>query len=187
MVGDLHVAVRVGAEQEPCPALHLGHLELARPLEGRVRLGHEDGDRSRDLHLALLAAPHHLATDLEHAVRGGRYRQDVLVGLGGKAHHEVELDAAPPMLEGVSRRALEVFLSHVLVDHVAEALGAGLRGKGETAALGTRGGVCHVHPKGVEALRGDGHADASAGEPLVKLVQHGGALRVVGGRKRREG
>ena len=90
------------------------------------------------------------------------YHQDVIVRLGGKPHHEVELDATPTVLEGVSRSALEVFLGHVLVDDVAQALGACLGRKGEAAALGARGGVRHVNAKRVETLRGNGDADATA-------------------------
>ena len=120
-------------------------------------------------------------------MRGGGYCQDVLVCLGGKAHHEVELDATPAVLEGVSRSALEVLLGHVLVDDITQTLGARLGRKGEAAALGARGGVCHVNAKRVKALRGNRDADATTREALVELVQHGCALRVVRCRERREG
>ena len=64
--------------------------------------------------------------------------QHVLVGFRGQAQHEIQLHGAVPPGEGRAAGLQQVLLGNVLVDHVPEPLGPGLRGEGQTgfAALG---------------------------------------------------
>ena len=79
--------------QELDAALVLFNGDLRLPLEGRVGLGHEPRGRHRDAHAARLVecafAPgvHDMGRDVGNA-------EHVLVRLGRKAEHEVELDRA---------------------------------------------------------------------------------------------
>ena len=186
MVGDADVGVARHMDQERLATPDLVGVELPCPLEGRVALGDEHGDRERDLHLAPAPPPDDLAPDGEHALGRLDYGQDVLVRLGGQSHHEVELELAPAVLEGVSRRRLEVLLGDVLVDDIPQTLRARLRSEGEAAPPRARDGAGHLDAERVEALRGNRDADSLRGELAVETVEDLLALGVVGRRERRE-
>ena len=59
--------------------------------------------------------------------------QNVLVGLCGQAQHKVELDVVPAAFKRGGTGLQDLRLRHILVDSVAQALGTGLRRKGQTA------------------------------------------------------
>ena len=127
-------------------------IELRGPLEGSVRLGHEAADRNR---AADIAPSTDLAADSDDLGRQARDLQDVLVGLGGQPAHEVELHLPPSRAVGGGDRADEVFLGDLLVDHLAHALTATLRGEGEaTATTVARQLIGKVDVEGVHASAG---------------------------------
>ena len=55
-------------------------------------------------------------------------------GLGGQAQHEIELEQVPARREGLAGRGQDDLFRQVLVDHPAQAVGAGLRGQGHAGA-----------------------------------------------------
>src|SRR5690606_20118718 len=142
--------------------------ELRGPLEGGVGLGDEaaDGDRAADV-----VGAGDLAALGDHA--GGHVGdlQDVVVGLGGQAAHEVQLDLAPAVAVGRGDGADEVVLGDHLVDDLADALRAALGGEGEAGTAAVAGQfVGQVDVEGVDAGGGEGETD------LVFLVAVGEAL-----------
>ncbi len=98
-------------------------IGLRGPLERRVRLGHEAADRDR---AADVLVPGGLPAGPDDVVGHLGDLEDVLVGLGGQAAHEVELDLAPAL--GVRGRggADQVVLADHLVDDAAQPLRAAL-------------------------------------------------------------
>src|SRR5258705_11093183 len=83
---------RIQAVDSPPEGLHGG---LDPPLEGRVRLRHVR--RDADVEVQPLVAT---ARPLLRLPEGLRDPIHVLERLGGKADHEVELDAAPSLVAG---------------------------------------------------------------------------------------
>ena len=111
-------------------------VELGRPLERRVRLGHEAADRDR---AADVVAAGDLAALGDHLLGQVGDGQHVLVGLGGQAAHEVELHLPPAV--AVRRRdgADQVLLGDHLVDHLAHPLRAALGREGQPGAAAVAG------------------------------------------------
>ena len=177
-------AVAHALEQQLLPALHVLVIELRAPLEGRVRLGDEDGDRDGDGEAAAPRLGHDLAAEFEHVVGEVRYGHHVVIGLSGQTHHEVELHAVPSLEVGGAGGAVEVLLGHVLVDDVAHALASGFGREGQTALLLARHLERHVDAEGVEALGGDAHRDARVLQAAVEATQDGATAGVVGGGER---
>ena len=144
-----------------------------------MRLGHEtaDGDGAADVVLAGdLAA---LGDDVDGHVAD---LQDVLVGLGGQAAHEVQLHLAPAVAVGGGDGTDQVLLGDHLVDDLAHALAAALGGEGETgAAAVARQLVGQVDVEGVHPGGGQGQTDlvlcVAVGEALGDVAD----LAVVGG------
>ncbi len=130
---------------------------LGRPLERRVRLGYETTDRHRAADVAVPAGP---PAGPDHLAGEVRDREDVLVGLGGQAAHEVQLHLPPALGIGGADRADQILLADHLVDDPAQAFGAAFRGEGQPAAAAVAGelvGQCdveRVHPGRGQAERG---------------------------------
>ena len=62
----------------------------------------------------------------------------IVVGLGGQADHEVQLQGGVPGREGLPGGVEDVGLAHVLVDHVAQALTSRFRSQRHRGAGGRR-------------------------------------------------
>ena len=158
--------------------------QLTAPLERRVRLRHEpaDGDGAADV----LAAAH-LAPGLDDAARHVGDLQDVLVGLGGQAAHEVQLHLTPARAVCGGNGVDEVVLGDHLVDDLADALAAALGRERQTrAAAVARQLVGEVDVERVDARRRQRQtrlrALVAVGEALGDL----GDLGVVGGAQREQ-
>ena len=121
---------RVAQQRDLAP--QLVDAVLAEPLERRVRLRHEAAERHGAAGLLRV-----LAADVDHVLGERRDAERVLVGLGGKADHEVELDAPPARLQlrFLCTLPKEVTSVSVLVDDVTHPLCAGLRSKRQPALL----------------------------------------------------
>src|SRR3954447_18913789 len=74
-----------------------------------------------------VARPGHLAAGGDDLLRQVGDLQDVVVGLGRQAAHEVELDLAPARGVRGGHRVDQVLLGDHLVDDLADALAAALR------------------------------------------------------------
>ena len=97
--------------------------------------------------------------------------EDVLVGLGRQAAHEVQLHLAPAVAVRGGDGADQVLFRDHLVDDLAHALGAALGGERQARAAAVAGQlVGQVDVEGVDAGRGQGEAD------LVLLVAVGQTL-----------
>ena len=159
-------------------------VELRGPLERRVRLGHEPADRDR---AADVVAAGDLAALRDHLLREVGDLQDVLVGLGGQAAHEVELHLAPA--RGVRRRdrADQVLLGDHLVDHLAHPLRAALGGEGQarTAAV-ARELVGQVDVERVDPGAGQAEADVGALVAVGQVLGDLADLAVVGAGQREQ-
>ena len=131
MVMERNRAVAYALLQEPLPALEFFLRHLRKPLERRVRLGHEARDGHRDLDAAL---PLDFLVAVDNFLREFCDADDVLVRLGRQPHHEVELDRLPALLERRAHRVQQVVFRHVLVDDVAQTLRARF-GRKRQAAL----------------------------------------------------
>ena len=159
-------------------------VELGRPLERRVRLGHEPADRDR---AADVVAAGDLAALGDDLLRQVGDLQDVLVGLGGQPAHEVELHLPPAV--GVRRRdgPDQVLLGDHLVDHLAHPLRAALGGERQPGAAAVAGELVGQRDvEGVDPGRRQRQRDVGAlvavGEPLGDLAD----LAVVGAGQRQQ-
>ena len=123
-------------------------------MERRGRLGNEDGNGDGNGNAAALALGNHFAGNVQHVVGQIGDRDDILVPLSRKPHHEIELATTPTRFERGARRALQVFLGNALVDDIAHALATRLGRKRQAALFLARNLQRHVHAKGVQALRG---------------------------------
>ena len=177
-------AVAHARDEQLLATLDVIVIELRAPLERRGGLG--DKHRHRDGHRdgAATRLGNHGAAELEHMVGQVGDGHDILVALAGKAHHKVELHAVPTSLEGRLGRTVQVLLGHVLVDDVAHALTAGFGGKRQAALLFAGDRLGHIHAKRIQALRGNGHANARIFQTAVKATEHIADAGVIGGRKR---
>ncbi len=149
-----------------------------------VRLGDEpaDGDRAADVVLTGDLAP--LGDDVDRHVAD---LQDVLVGLGGQAAHEVQLHLTPAVAVRGGDRADQVLLRDHLVDDLAHPFGAALGGEGEAGAAPVAGQlVGQVDVERVDAGRGQRQADLVVGVAVGEALGDVTDLAVVGGGEREE-
>ena len=149
-------------------------------LEGRVGLGDKAGTADGHLHPTalgmrrIIVEVHDLLGRLGDAL-------DVLHRLGGQAHHEVELDRGIAVGKRDGAGLFDLVPGDVLVDDIAQALGAGLGRKGQ-AALAHLGGLFdEALGEVVHAQRRQRQADVLLRCPLVQVVQQLFELAVVGG------
>ena len=177
-------AVAHARDEQLLATLDVVVVELRAPLERRCRLG--DKHRNRDGHRDGTAARlgHHGTAKLQHMIGQVSDGHDILVALTGKTHHEIELHAVPAGLEGRLGRAVKVLLGHVLVDDVAHALATGLGGKRQAALLFAGDRLGHIHAKRIQALRGNGYANARIFQAAVKATEYIADAGVISGRKR---
>ena len=123
--------------------------------------------------------------DLENPAADLGDRQDVLHRLAGQADHEVELEGAPAAAEGQLGTPGDLLVTDPFVDHVAQALTAGLGGEGETRTTTTRrDGIDQLDREGVDA----GARQRDVGFRTQPVDRRGDLVdvRVVGGRKARK-
>ena len=123
----------------------------------------------------------------EELVRQPDDAVEVLIGLRGKADHEVEFERAPTAREDGLRRIHEVQVAHGLVDDPPEPLGPRLRGKGESGL--PRPGNCldHGGRKRSDAERGERDRDAAFPVRPHEVADKRLDVRVVAGAERSKG
>ena len=129
MIIERNGAVRDVFLQQTLTAFELGNRQLTEPLERRIRFRHEAGHGNRHLDAA---PPLDLRIEIDHLLRQSGDADDILVRLSRQPHHEVELDLLPALTESRAAGIHEVLLGNTLVDDIAQALGPGLRRKGQT-------------------------------------------------------
>src|SRR5689334_12865050 len=162
-------AQRAAERVQPC--VHDLRRALSRPLEGRVRLGHEPADRHR---APDIAPPGCLPPGRDDLARQLRDRHHVGVGLGRQAAHEVQLHLAPAAGVGGGDGPDQVLFGDHLVDHLAHPLRTALGSERQpgpapvTAQLVGQRDVESVHP-------GGGQRQPDVG-PLVAVGQVDGDL-----------
>jgi hypothetical protein len=168
--------------QEVVALLRGFYGDLGFPLERGVRLGHKGGDRDIDVGPARRAP----AAGLDP----GREIDDPLqVGLflGGKAHHEVELDQAPAEFEGAAALGQEIGLGDPLVDDPPEPFGAGLRRQGQAGLADLAEFGEHPVAQGADAQTGEGDPDAARFQIPDQVPEQRLDRAVVPGRQGEEG
>ncbi len=170
--------------QQGHAAPRLLRIDLAIPLERGLGLGNEQGARDRNLKRTTLIGGDDFAHVVKDALAQGRDTLDIFVGLRGQANHEIQLATAPTRFDSCVKRPEQVLLGHILVDHVAQTLRAGLRGKGKAAFFRTRDQVGHLYAKGIETLGRNGHADAATRACVIDTRQDVKDLGVVRGGQR---
>ncbi len=118
---------------------HLGGV-LGAELEGGVGLGHKAGHADGHLHPLALGLVRVLVIEVHDPLGGVGDALDVLHGLGGQTHHEIELHRGVAALKGDAAALFDLLPGDVFVDDVPQPLGAGLGGEGQ-AALAHPGGL----------------------------------------------
>ncbi len=114
-----------------------------------MRLGDETADRDCDTDVAVTAGEPPRLDHLPGEIRDGEH---VVVGLGGQAAHEVQLDLPPALGVGRADRTDQVIFADHLVDDLPQPFGAALGREREPAAPAVAGelvGECdveRVHP-----------------------------------------
>ncbi len=158
--------------------------ELRGPLEGGVGLGDEAADRDRAADVVRLRDLAALCDDLRRHVGD---LEDVVVGLGRQAAHEVQLHLAPAVAVGGGDGADQVVFRDHLVDDLADALRAALGGEGQAGAAAVAGQlVGQVDVEGVHAGGGEGQADLVLLVPVRQALGHVADLGVVRRRQRQQ-
>ncbi len=160
--------------------------DLAVPLEGCVRFGHERGDRDRDADTSPLGRGRDLTGRLDHPCDELADGGHVLIGLGGKPQHEVELHPAPTRSESGLDGAEQLVFGDVLVDGVAQALRTCLRGERQTALASLAEQPREAERERVHAQRRHRHRDGRALQTTRQAPHDVLQLRVVRRGKRRE-
>ena len=150
-----------------------------------MRLRHEARRADRDAHAAGLVRRVH-APRVQHLIGKLRNAEYVLVRLRRQTEHEVELDTVPPALKGDLAGMEQVFLAHVFIDRVAQALRSGL-GRERQAALAHLLQAAHdVHGEVVRAQRRQREAHAARLAVFQQPVAHLVERAVVAARERQE-
>jgi hypothetical protein len=93
----------------------IARLVEGRPLKRRPGLGHEGGDRQRQLAEGVTVGPRH-AQPLEHATREVHDGEDILHGLRGLADHEVALEIGDAVLPQEIAGGQELLVGDELAD-----------------------------------------------------------------------
>ena len=165
----MHVdgAILHAAAQHPHAAQGLLGGNLAIPLKRRLRLRDKQRTGHRHANGTALLGRGRLLRTVVGALHQARDALDIVVGFGGKADHEIELATAPAGGEGRVHGPEQVFLSHLLIDDVAQALRAGFRGERQTALLAPGHQAGHVHAEAVQTLARHGNAHTCLGVLLV--------------------
>ncbi len=155
-----------------------------RPLEGRVRFGHQRADA--DAHLGLLA--HDAAADAHH--RPGQVGDGfhILIGLRGVADHEVHLDRRPAAAVNIFGGLEQVVGGDRLVDDITQAVGRGFGRKGEAAAPTSFLQQVHqVHRERFDAQAGQADAELVRAVLVHHRLDQLADVGVIAGAEREEG
>ena len=150
-------------------------------LEGGMRLGHEAGAADGHLHAFALAALGQRIVQVHHLLGGLGDALNVLHGLGGQTHHEVELDRSVARVERDGAGLFDLVPGDVFVDDIPQALGTGFGGKGQAALAHLGGLLDQALGEVVHTQRRQRQADVLLGGPLVQVIQQFFQLAVVGG------
>ena len=150
-------------------------------LKRRMGLGHKAGTADGHLYTLALAALGQRIIEVYHLLRRLCDALNVLHGLRGQAHHEVELDRGVARVECNGAGLFDLVPCDILVDDVAQALGAGFGGEGQ-AALAHLGGLFNeALGEVVHTQRRQRQTHMLLGCPLVQIVQQLFQLAVVRG------
>ena len=120
------------------------------PLERRVGLGREVGDRQSELNpLATARAALPLKpTD------GFRNPQHIRIGFPGQPNHEIELDFVPTLFPGGFHAPQQFLIGQALINDVPQALGSRFRGKGQAALARAPEDIGDVLIEAIDPLAG---------------------------------
>ena len=151
--------------------------QLAEPLEGRVRLGHEA--RYGDSDLAVVLASH-FTVEVEDLIGQVGNAGQVFVRFRRQAHHKVELDRRPAVLESVFTSCQQIFFGNALVDDVAQALGSCFRREGQAALADLLDFLGNVDRKAVDPQRRQTDTDFLALELIQELIDQFGQTGIIG-------
>ena len=146
-------------------------------------LGHKAGAADGHLHAASLGVVRVLVVEVYHLLGGLGNALDILHGLGGQTHHEVELDRSVARIESDGAGLFDFIPSDVFIDDVAQTLSTGLGGKGQSALAHLGCFFDEALGEVVHTQGGQRQADVLLGCPLVQIIQQLFQLTVVGGGK----
>ena len=181
VVGDGLGVDRLAQELDAALVFLDGYLRL--PLEGRVGLGHEPRGRHRDANAAALVD--RALAPCVHDVRGDvRNAEHVLVRLGRKAEHKVELDRAVAARKRAAAGFEQVLFGQILVDGVAQALRAGLWREGKARLPALLQPLHQRHGEVVGAQRRQRERQVALGAEILQIVAQLDKMRIVGRRER---
>ena len=107
------------------------HRILCLPLEGGKGLGNKARNAHRYLHGACFVTVGVLVVSIHHVLGKGSNALNILKRLGGQTVHKIELYRVFACIKRHVDRAHNIFLTHILVDNVAQSLRARLGGKGK--------------------------------------------------------
>mmetsp|Transcript_13186 Transcript_13186/g.55388 ORF Transcript_13186/g.55388 Transcript_13186/m.55388 type:complete len:998 (-) Transcript_13186:627-3620(-) len=191
-----------GADADGRPvALHVSHflqrgfqqraspLKLVRgdavPLERRVRLRREIGQRQRQRQLVALArdVP---GDGLDEPLNGLGDSEDVRVRLTRQADHEIQLHVSPTPVVRRLHAVQQLVVRQALVDDVPKALRPRLGGKRQASLPGAAEDVRHGVVEAVDALRRQRQGDVLVLQPVLDLQPDAGEREVIRARQRQQ-
>ena len=110
-------------------ALEFFNGQLPEPLERRIGFRHKAGNGYRDLDAPLALD---FRIEVNDFFRELGNADNIFIGFRRQAHHKVELNLFPALLEGRSAGIHKVFFRNALVDDIAQTLRACFGRKGQT-------------------------------------------------------
>ena len=179
----------VGDLREKIILLFLKSLNgiLSLPLEGSKGLGHEASTADCDLRRLALGSVGVVIECLYHLFRKVGDSVKVLVRLGGKSHHKVELDHILARVKCHVHRAEKVFLKYVLIYNVAKSLCTRLGGKGQRRGADRLDLIHKLLCKAVNSEGGQRQIYHILIRPIDKSLGKLGKSRIVADGKRGKG
>ena len=141
--------------QEFLPPLEFFNGQLPEPLERRIGFWHKAGHGHRDLDAPLALDFRIEVYDFFGKVSNA---DNVFIGFCRQAHHKVELDLLPALLEGRSAGVHQIFLGNALVDDIAQALCTRFGSKGQAGFSDLLHLMCQINREAVNAQRRQGEA-----------------------------
>ena len=151
------------------------------PLERRERLWHEE--RAAGSH----RYPAVSVLGIQFVIMHGHFLAEmgdalhVLLGLGRKAHHKVELYFVPTALECLLGAVENHFFRQSFVDHITHPLGSRLRRKGETALAHILHLAHHVQRKCVDTQGRQSDVDVLASEIINEIITQFRQMTIIAG------
>ena len=130
------------------------------PLKRCEGLGNEEGGADRNLAFAVSLLLGNLIIALCNPFRQPGNALLVLLRLRGKAQHKIQLHLIPAALKGIPGALKNHFLRKAFVNNIPQALGAGLRRKGNAALADILNLAHHIQRKSVnpQGRKGDIYA-----------------------------